>query len=69
MKMSEIDREQTLSLRLEERQRAQDKANIDRLIKVQKGRQEEAGQTVSSAAKRMLSSLPINSMRLTLFGI
>lgn len=51
--MSEIEREQILSLRLEERQRAQDKANIDRLIKVQKGRQEEnGGDSVSNAAKR-----------------
>ncbi|KAI0922796.1 hypothetical protein AcV5_009677 [Taiwanofungus camphoratus] len=49
MRMSEIEREDILTQRLEEMQRIQDKRNLDQMLKAQSGRGEES---VSKAAKR-----------------
>lgn len=50
MRMSEIEREDILTQRLEEMQRIQDKRNLDQMLKAQSGRGEES---VSKAAKRV----------------
>jgi RNA polymerase-associated protein RTF1 len=49
--MSEIEREDILSQRLEEMQRIQDKRNLDQMLKAQNGRGAEPD-SVSKAAKR-----------------
>ena len=49
MQLSEIEREHALAQRLEERQRIQDKRNLDQMLKAQRGE----GDSVAKAAKRV----------------
>lgn len=54
MQMSEIEREDILSQRLEEMQRILDKRNLDQMLKAQSGRNGE--ESVAKAAKRKASA-------------
>jgi len=51
MQMSEIEREETISQRLEEKQRLKDKRMISQMVKEQRSGE---GDSVSKAAKRKL---------------
>jgi hypothetical protein len=58
MSLPEIERERTISERLEERQSLQDKLNLARLVKAQRKRPDSPEEeSVSKAAKRLSNSL------------
>jgi RNA polymerase-associated protein RTF1 len=50
--MPETEREDILSQRMEEMQRFQDKVNLDRMLKAQKGSSDNLNDSVAKAAKR-----------------
>ncbi|CAE6452650.1 unnamed protein product [Rhizoctonia solani] len=59
LEMPETEREDILSQRMEEMQRFQDKVNLDRMLKAQKGSPDAPGDSVAKAAKRKHTSIGV----------
>jgi RNA polymerase-associated protein RTF1 len=60
--MPETEREDILSQRMEEMQRFQDKVNLDRMLKAQKGSPDTSSDPVARAAKRKYPNSILNKV-------